>query len=136
MFNSKRQKRQKQIRKLSQNKWKVLPEFLITNEHFEEFEPDIGESIQLKGAKLTSKIHDPSFRNDACFIWLDFAEEDTDFAKKLDRFLGLRTDREDKEYHEHWATKRNKVYVWIAILAIVISLVSLTVSIFTLQKSS
>lgn len=138
MFSSKRQERQKRLRKLSPQDWETLPEFLIGwHEHFMEFKDDeFGEYVMLQGAKLVSKSADPKFRDDAHQIWLDHAEESPGFAKRLDRLLGLRTDQEDTQYQEHWATKRNKVYVWFAFLAFAISIASLIVSLIALGKSS
>ena len=62
-------------------------------------------------------------------IWLDKAEEDALFAKKLDRKLGLPTDFEDKERQDQWSMNRNIAYVLISTLALILSIIALIVSV-------
>lgn len=81
---------------------------------------------------------DPPSRTKSELIedWLDEADKGGSYATKVDRHLGLRTFREDVEYRNHWKTERNKVYICFAVLAFVISLVSLAVAIISYVKSS
>lgn len=131
MFRTKRQKRESRLLKLTDQQWATLPEFLILfDNHFSTGLNGTGSLILLNKETLPSRSAEAEFRVGAIRAYLKAAAEKPAFAEKLDRYLGLRTDDEDREYHEYWATKRNKAYYLFAMLAFLISLISLLVSLW------
>jgi hypothetical protein len=86
-----------------------------------------------EGARF-SKMCDAEFRRVAFEWYLHKAESDPGYGKQFDRHFGLRTDDEDREYRDHWSTKRNKAYYLFAVLSFVISVVALYISYLALTK--
>lgn len=134
MFKTKRQRRQRRLRKLNDDDWSKLPQFLEPTVRV-LWKPDLSEEEHARQARedaetLDSITSDPEKRERLVIQWLNKAEKEADFANGLDRHIRIPTDSEDKECHEYWSTRRNKVYVWFAFIAFWISVVSLGISIF------
>lgn len=116
-FQTKRERRGKIIQRRSKKKWSELLNSLSL--------------VELGFDLSTTDDHVPKKKSRLIKEWLDEADKRGEYANRLDRHLGLRTDQEDREYQEHWRTERNKVYICFAILAFAISIISLGFSIST-----
>lgn len=104
-MKTRRQKRERKLRKWNDANWAELPDFLVPNTgHLRfvgvsQYESDCKErEIAADVAKMTS---DPDSRNELVSKWLDKAEKDSDFGVKFDRHLGMLTEAEATEQHEY-----------------------------------
>jgi len=121
MFKTKRQKRERLLKKWSLEKWRDEVEMVL-------YENEIYSDV-------VEDLHNSDWRLDRKDRFLNKADIDSVFATKLDRELGLPTDNEDKEYHAHWATRRNQIYVWFAVISLFISGIALFVSWLAYNKA-
>lgn len=129
-FRTKRQRRRRRLCRFSDEQWATIPSFLLLfHETFLGEQDGAGGFKPLDARILRSRSAQRDFRAYAIEAWLDEAEKLYDFAKKLDRYLGLRTDDEDREYHDYWSTKRNKVYNIFVVLAFALSLISIALDV-------
>lgn len=135
MFKTKRQRRERRLRKLTDEKWANLPGFLKPYVRL-VYSPGLSEEESARQDReeaeaVASITSDPERRKGLIIQWLNRAAADEGiFAIRLDRYLHLLTDPEDQECHDYWSTRRNKIYVLFAFLAFWISVVSLGISIF------
>lgn len=144
-FLTKRERRQRAIDKwyaLWSKKPVELAPFL--NRESGTFWESLGEDAddrRIKQVKhdltwFAQQMSDKEYRDKVIKCWLDKAEADASFASSLDKELGLRTNAEDDEYATHWSTMRNQGWLLYALIAIGISLVSLFVSLYALDRST
>ena len=121
MFRTKRQRRKDRIVKWT-DEWNHLDEFLLLSEYSQpqDYARTSAEQVEVP---LTLP------QKEQIVLWLDKAEEDALFAKKLDRKLGLPTDFEEKERQDQWSMNRNIAYVLISTLALILSIIALIVSV-------
>lgn len=120
MFRTKRQRRKERIVKWT-DEWDHLDNFLLLSEYSQ---PQDYARTSAEQALVPLTLA----QKEQIVIWLDRAEEDVLFAKKLDRKLDLPTDFEDNERQDYWSLKRNIVYVVISTVALIFSAIALVVS--------
>ncbi|MCH8315881.1 MAG: hypothetical protein IIA64_07895 [Planctomycetes bacterium] len=120
MFRTKRQRREGRIVKWT-DEWDQLDGFLLSSEYSQP-QDYARTSAERVVVPLTLA------QKEQIVTWLDSAEEDALFAKKLDRKLGLPTDFEDKERQDYWSLNRNKAYVFVSILSLILSIIAIIVS--------
>ncbi len=127
MFKTKRQRRERALRRWSDGDWGKLPEFLVpfTGQlqvlgESEAYYARVGREKAEAISELTS---DPAARDEYISEWLDESEKDADFARKLDRHLGLPTGSEEVERHAY-----NKRLIVAAgfVLAVILAIWKLT----------
>ncbi len=134
------------LNKWTDDDWSQLPRFLTYgHSHFGIGIDSCGQMFymghDLSRVKLIESSEPPvdvrlanrTWRQQAIHIWLEWSEVHPEFAKKLDRTLGLYTDDEIREVGAWWGTFRNK---WMAPISIVVSIISLIVSVLAFMKSS
>jgi hypothetical protein len=102
MFKTQRQRREQRIRRLTDEQWLNLPEFLpLITSWLEVWDSrcDVPSPYGEQREELAQQIAtDPEKREEYIIEWLNKAEgnsdDDQEFSRELDRFLKLRTEKE------------------------------------------
>ena len=107
MFKTKRQQRERKLRKWRDADWANLPPFLAPCVGFSYAGQSRSESERddrKLAADLARITSDPDERIELISEWLENAENDSDFRAKLDRHLRMPTESEEAEKHlsDNW----------------------------------
>lgn len=94
-FQTKRQRREKVLRRWGDETWGDLPRFLQPPKKY------VQGGVGILVAVLPEPISDPAERLKQIKKWLDKAEKKQNFGVELDRYLELPTESEDAEKHSY-----------------------------------
>lgn len=121
-FRTKRERRKRKLAQLTPEQWRA--------DHSTLVDAGMGHDVRTTEEKnrFIARTDNEAGRMDAIEDALKSAEKDGKFANPLDRYLGLPTDAEEREYHASWTVGRNKAYVYFTFIAVIISIIALWVA--------